>query len=115
MVAPPTCTWVVIEVRRLRDQKLGPWLVQSVASLAQFRSIGTSGQYSGLDLVNWESEQVFPEGVPEMQRADAILAAVYKKAAAPERYRASFYDGPHKFDRQMQKEAFDWFDRWLKS
>ena len=53
--------------------------------------------------------------MPEMQRADAILTTVYKKAEAPERYRASFYDGPHKFDRGMQKEAFDWFDRWLKS
>jgi len=53
--------------------------------------------------------------MPEMQRADGILKDVYRKAAAPERYRASFYDGPHKFDRAMQKEAFDWFDRWLKA
>jgi dienelactone hydrolase len=53
--------------------------------------------------------------MPEMERADKILGEVYKKAGAPERYRASFYDGPHKFDREMQKEAFDWFDRWLKS
>ena len=52
--------------------------------------------------------------MPEMQRADEILTSVYKKAGAPERYRASFYDGPHKFDREMQKEAFAWFDRWLK-
>jgi dienelactone hydrolase len=52
--------------------------------------------------------------LPEMQRADAILTAVYKKANAAERYRASFYDGPHKFDRAMQKEAFEWFERWLK-
>jgi dienelactone hydrolase len=50
----------------------------------------------------------------EMQRADSMLTSVYKKAGAPERYRASFYDGPHKFDRAMQKEAFEWFDRWLK-
>ncbi len=53
--------------------------------------------------------------MPEIERADRILAEVYKKAAAPDRYRASFYDGPHKFDREMQKEAFAWFDRWLKS
>ncbi|MBK9169245.1 MAG: prolyl oligopeptidase family serine peptidase [Bryobacterales bacterium] len=52
--------------------------------------------------------------LPEMERADRILAEVYKKAGAPERYRGSFYDGPHKFDLAMQKEAFDWFDRWLK-
>lgn len=53
--------------------------------------------------------------MPEMERADRILTEVYRKAGAPERYRASFYDGPHKFDREMQKEAFAWFDRWLKS
>jgi dienelactone hydrolase len=53
--------------------------------------------------------------MPEMERADRILTEVYKKAGAAERYRASFYDGPHKFDQEMQKEAFAWFDRWLKS
>lgn len=53
--------------------------------------------------------------MPEMERADRILSEVYKKAGAPERYRASFYDGPHKFDLDMQKEAFAWFDRWLKT
>ena len=51
----------------------------------------------------------------EMERADRILADVYKKAGAPERYKGSFYDGPHKFDREMQQEAFAWFDRWLKA
>jgi dienelactone hydrolase len=53
--------------------------------------------------------------MPEMERADRVLTEVYKKAGAPDRYRASFYDGPHKFDLAMQKEAFAWFDRWLKS
>jgi dienelactone hydrolase len=53
--------------------------------------------------------------MPEMERADRILTEVFKKAGSPERYRASFYDGPHKFDPAMQKEAFDWFDRWLKT
>jgi dienelactone hydrolase len=52
--------------------------------------------------------------LPEMQRADSILKDVYRKANANERYRASFYEGPHKFDLEMQKEAFAWFDRWLK-
>lgn len=53
--------------------------------------------------------------LPEMQRADQILRAIYEKAEKPEHYRASFYDGPHKFDRAMQEEAFAWFDRWLGS
>lgn len=53
--------------------------------------------------------------LPEMQRADTMLKEVYAKAGAPERYRGSFYEGPHKFDLEMQKEAFAWFDRWLKA
>ncbi|MFN8488849.1 MAG: prolyl oligopeptidase family serine peptidase [Caldilineaceae bacterium] len=53
--------------------------------------------------------------MPEMERADAILREVYAKAGASERYHASFYPGPHKFDLPMQAEAFPWFDRWLRS
>jgi len=63
-------------------------------------------------VLNNRQDELFT--MPEMERADRILTEVYKKAGAPERYRASFYDGPHKFDREMQKEAFAWFDRWLK-
>ncbi len=51
--------------------------------------------------------------LPEMERADQILQSVYQKANARDRYRGSFYDGPHKFDQEMQEEAFDWFGRWL--
>lgn len=53
--------------------------------------------------------------LPEMQRADRMLTEVYKKAKAPEHYRASFYEGPHKFDAPMQTEAFEWFDQFLKA
>jgi len=51
---------------------------------------------------------------PEMQVADMILEDVYRKAGAGDRYRCSFYPGGHKFDAEMQQEAFDWYDRWLK-
>jgi dienelactone hydrolase len=63
-------------------------------------------------VLNNREDQLFT--LPEMERADAILKAVYQKAKAADRYRASFYPGPHKFDREMQAEAFAWFDRWLK-
>ncbi len=53
--------------------------------------------------------------LPGMKRADAILGEVYRKAGAADRYRCSYYPGPHKFDMKMQEEAFGWFDRWLKS
>jgi dienelactone hydrolase len=53
--------------------------------------------------------------LPEMKKADTILTEVFKKASASDRYKCSYYPGPHKFDAQMQDEAFAWFDKWLKS
>ena len=52
--------------------------------------------------------------LPEMERANKILGEVYQKANAANRYKCSFYPGPHKFDAKMQAEAFDWFEKWLK-
>ena len=52
--------------------------------------------------------------MPEMIRASEILEEVYEKAGAGDRYKCSFYPGPHKMDARMQEEAFNWYDRWLK-
>jgi len=52
--------------------------------------------------------------LPEMEKADEILRDVYKKSNAEPNYTSKFYPGHHKFDTEMQKDAFDWFDRWLK-
>ncbi len=64
-------------------------------------------------VLNDSGDQLF--SADAMHEADAILAGVYTKAGAADRYRCTFYPGPHKFDRPMQAEAFDWFDRWLKA
>jgi len=53
--------------------------------------------------------------LPEMQRADTMLREAYDRAGASENYRCSFYPGPHKFDAEMQQEAFAWFDRHLRA
>ena len=52
--------------------------------------------------------------LPGMKRADEILKEVFSVAGATDKYRGGFYEGDHKFDAQMQKDAFDWFDQWLK-
>jgi len=62
--------------------------------------------------LNNGQDQLFT--LDEMKKADSILREVYTKAGAGDRYRSSFHGGHHKFDAAMQKEAFDWFDRWLK-
>lgn len=48
-----------------------------------------------------------------MKDADKILSEVYNKAGTVANYRCSFYPGGHKLDGKMQREAFDWFKRWL--
>ncbi|MBT5962904.1 MAG: hypothetical protein HOG99_15265 [Gemmatimonadetes bacterium] len=59
----------------------------------------------------WEDSLYTPPG---MRKADRILREVYAKAGASDRYEGRFYSGGHKFDLQMQAEAFEWLDSWLK-
>jgi len=50
----------------------------------------------------------------EMKRADEMLNNIFEKAGSGSNYKCSFHPGPHKFDRSMQLEAFDWFEKCLK-
>lgn len=52
--------------------------------------------------------------MPEMTKADEILREIFHKAGAEDKYSSKFYPGNHKFDIEMQEDAFDWFDKWLK-
>ena len=62
-------------------------------------------------ILNDEQDDLYT--LPEMRRADKILNEVYTKANASDHYKCSYYPGPHKFDKKMQEEAFNWFDKWL--
>ncbi|WP_162340249.1 prolyl oligopeptidase family serine peptidase [Cyclobacterium salsum] len=64
-------------------------------------------------VLNDEQDQLYT--LPEMKKADLILQEVFEKAGAANRYKASYYPGPHKFDQAMQQEAFSWWDKWLKT
>ena len=51
-----------------------------------------------------------------LEAAEQGLADVresFGKGGFGEHFVGSVYDGPHKFDLEMQAEAFAWFDRWL--
>ncbi|MEI9918145.1 MAG: hypothetical protein WDO14_05005 [Bacteroidota bacterium] len=63
-------------------------------------------------VLNNTEDQLFT--LSEMKRADEILKEIYTKAGSPDKYRCSFHPGPHKFDSNMQAEAFAWFDNNLK-
>jgi dienelactone hydrolase len=64
-------------------------------------------------VLNDSEDQLYT--LPEMKRAEQILTDVYKKAGAENKFKCSYYPGPHKFDSDMQAEAFNWFDKWLKA
>ena len=49
-----------------------------------------------------------------MKEALKKIEAIYAKAGAASNFQGKFYDHPHLFSLQMQEEAFDWLDPWLK-
>jgi dienelactone hydrolase len=51
-----------------------------------------------------------PDG---MRRALDRLGAAYEKAGHGERFRGLTFDVPHRFDLEMQGEAFRWLERWV--
>lgn len=58
-------------------------------------------------------DRLFPPA--GMKESVAKIAAVYTKAGVKERFAGRFYEAPHIFNKQMQDEAFDWFDKQLKA
>jgi hypothetical protein len=50
----------------------------------------------------------------ETERAGRLLAEAYEKAGAADAFRITMSPGPHKFDADMQEEAFAWLERWLQ-
>jgi dienelactone hydrolase len=57
-------------------------------------------------------DELFPREA--MKEAVDKIAAGYNKAGRKDRFTGRFYDVPHRFTREMQKEAFAWMDRHLK-
>jgi dienelactone hydrolase len=62
-------------------------------------------------VLNCDKDPLFT--LSEVRKGQAMLADVYKRAGAPEAFRFSLHKGGHQLNGPMQKEAFDWFDRWL--
>jgi dienelactone hydrolase len=49
-----------------------------------------------------------------MRAADVRLSEHYQRVGHPEAYIGQFYPGPHKFDLEMQAEAFAWLNQNMK-
>ncbi len=52
---------------------------------------------------------------PPVGMKDSVekIAAVFERAGAKDKFTGRFYDEPHRYSRQMQDDAFAWFDRQL--
>jgi dienelactone hydrolase len=61
---------------------------------------------AALLVINGRQDGLFT--VEGMEEAHQKLAASYKKAGVPERFRAHLYDSPHQFNLEMQAEAWEW-------
>ena len=64
-----------------------------------------------LFVMQGSQDRLFP--LAGMERAIARIAAVYDKAGVADRFTGRIYDAPHRFDLEMQEEAFVWLDGWL--
>ncbi|MCC5929708.1 MAG: dienelactone hydrolase family protein [Cyclobacteriaceae bacterium] len=49
-----------------------------------------------------------------MQSAVDKLDTIYKKLNASDRFQVKWYDVPHSFNVEMQDDAMDWLEHWLK-
>jgi dienelactone hydrolase len=58
-----------------------------------------------------EEDPLYP--IEGQRRADLKIAEIYSRMGCPENYSGRFYPGPHKFDAEMQEDAFVWFEKWL--
>ena len=77
-----------------------------LATIADWPDLVASRAPSPLLVQYDRDDQLFP--IQGMQSAHARIAEHYERCGQPSRYSGRFYDGPHKFDRAMQEEAFAW-------
>ena len=52
--------------------------------------------------------------VKGMKAAHRRIASHYKAKGKPGNYEGKFYPGPHKFDLEMQRDAYEFLGKWLK-
>ena len=66
-----------------------------------------------LFVISGSQDRLFPpKGV---EAAFAKINQCFRKAGVPERQQCRLYDAPHLFNLQMQADAWEWVDRWLRA
>jgi dienelactone hydrolase len=93
------------------DQHTWMFLPPGLARLCDWPDLAASRAPSPLLVQYNRGDHLFaPEG---MQAAHERIASHYRSTGHAEAYSGEFYDGPHKFDVDMQESAFGWLERQL--
>ena len=79
--------------------------------IGDWPDIAAAGAPSPLMVQNNLQDPLFT--LAGMKAADRRIAANYRAAGKPRNYAGRFYPGPHKFDIDMQEDAFEWLTRHL--
>jgi dienelactone hydrolase len=91
---------------RLVDNHTWMFFPPGLARLCDWPDLAASRAPSPLLVQYDRDDQLFT--LDGMLAADTAIADHYRRAGRPEAYVGEFYDGPHKFDVEMQVAAFAW-------
>jgi dienelactone hydrolase len=83
-----------------------------LTTIADWPDLAASRAPSPLLVQYNRDDQLFP--IQGMLSAHARIASHYERAGHSSSYVGRFYDGPHKFDKEMQKDAFAWLVQTLE-
>ena len=93
------------------DQHTWMFFPPGLARLCDWPDLAASRAPSPLLVQYNRDDHLFtPEG---MQEAHERIASHYRSTGHARAYSGEFYDGPHKFDVDMQESAFGWLEREL--
>jgi hypothetical protein len=77
-----------------------------LATICDWPDLAASRAPSPLLVQYDRDDQLF--SIQGMESAHARIASHYEQIGQPSQYLGRFYDGLHKFDKEMQKDAFAW-------
>ncbi|MCC7343077.1 MAG: hypothetical protein IT170_18485, partial [Bryobacterales bacterium] len=77
-----------------------------------FPDVATLTAPRALMVLQCSRDGLFP--IEGMRESITQIAGGFRKAGVADRFRGEFYDHPHIFSLNMQKDAFAWLDRHLR-
>jgi dienelactone hydrolase len=86
-------------------------LVPGLYRFLDYPDVASLAMPSALLVINGTRDGLFDlEGVRSCFKK---LESCYTKAGVKEKFRGSFYETPHEFNREMQSEAWAWLKQWV--